>query len=409
MIDRIALLGSASGRNAGDAALIDGIARAVDSNISRPLIYEVPTIKPSYINDHYADNVVPVGMLPWNGSIKMLGLPTYRSVKRCDFALIFDAILFDRALYNPLFNFLSTLYLMLPRLHQRGTGMGFYNVGTGPIHTEAGAKMLRAVAHAMDFIAVRDVDSLEVLQSIGCEHDCMFVGADAALNAPSAPPERIDQVLRDIDLPLDEPVLALNINTYLDSWSRADGKSMGREQFLTTYSQAVNAVSAELDVPLLFVSTQHQDVGITQDLMSRCQASTKRFISNTEYNHLEIKGVLGRVSLLFAMRLHAIILASSLLAPVVGLAYQPKVRHYLKTLDLADRCLEFTDFTVDDIVRHILVAWADRDALRATLEHRIPVQQARAMLPAQLMAAIDRGENPAAAFKQLETQLAAAK
>ena len=152
VIDRVALLGSSSGRNAGDAALIDGISKAVDESTGRTLTYEVPTIKPSYIRDNYPDNVKAVPMLPWNASIKMLGLPTYSVVKRANCTLIFDAILFDRALYNPLFNFMSTLHLMLPRIKRSSDGlMGFYNVGTGPIGTERGARMLRELTRYNGF------------------------------------------------------------------------------------------------------------------------------------------------------------------------------------------------------------------------------------------------------------------
>ncbi|GAI06544.1 unnamed protein product, partial [marine sediment metagenome] len=59
----------------------------------------------------------------------MLGLPTFLSVARTDMTIIFDAILFDRALYNPLFNFLSTLYFLIPFAKRKGKKIVYYNVG----------------------------------------------------------------------------------------------------------------------------------------------------------------------------------------------------------------------------------------------------------------------------------------
>ena len=46
MISRIALLGSSSGRNAGDAALMAGIMEAVDHECGTGMQYLVPTIRP---------------------------------------------------------------------------------------------------------------------------------------------------------------------------------------------------------------------------------------------------------------------------------------------------------------------------------------------------------------------------
>ena len=65
MIKSITLLGSSSGRNAGDAALIAGIMDSVDRRLGRRVSYEIPTINPRYIRECYDNDTVPVGMMPW--------------------------------------------------------------------------------------------------------------------------------------------------------------------------------------------------------------------------------------------------------------------------------------------------------------------------------------------------------
>ena len=98
-------------------------------------------------------------MLPWHGSVKMLGLPTLRSILRTDMSLVFDAILFDRSLYNPLFNYLWTVSRLLPLPKRRDNSTGFYNV--------------------------RDVDSYQNLRGIGARTDDCVLAADAASTSPS--------------------------------------------------------------------------------------------------------------------------------------------------------------------------------------------------------------------------------
>jgi polysaccharide pyruvyl transferase WcaK-like protein len=336
MLNSVTLLGSSSGRNAGDAALMSAIMDSVDHECGTQLLYEIPTINPAFVQKHYSNRTRPVGMLPWHLSVKMLGLPTYRSVRRTDLSLVFDAILFDRALFNPLFNFLSTLHLLLPSAKRKGRKLGFYNVGVGPVHTGLGRKMLRDLAEAMDFITVRDQESQDILVELGVRNPRILLTADAALNVAHSPAERVDALLRELGIPLGEDILAVNINRYLNTWAQPDARPMSKEAFLSVYGAAVNRVADETGAAILFVATQHHDFQLTQELMSKVdRARRKAFLSNTAYSHYDIAGVLSRAGLLFAMRLHAIILCSSSTPPVLGLAYQPMVQFYFNSLGLS--------------------------------------------------------------------------
>lgn len=398
MLTSATLLGSSSGRNAGDAALIAGIMDCVDEACGAPLTYEIPTIRPAYIRDNYHNRTKPVSMMPWSLSVKMLGVPTLRSILRTDLTLLFDAILFDRSLYNPLFNFMSSLYLMLPLARKRGKRMACYNVGAGPANTAMGRKMLRELAEMMDFITVRDEDSYGILRDIGVQNPRILIGADAALNVRPAGEARTLEILGALGLRADEDVLGININRYVDTWAGPDIMPMGKDRFLAVYASALNRVTKELDVPILFVCTQHHDVPITRELMDRVQAPRKALLANAEYNHYEVKAVLGRVGLLCGMRLHATILASAELTPVIGLAYQPKVDHYFATLGLPERSLSFKDFAEEPLARHILRGWEERAALKETLRGRIPALRERARAAAELVAALHRGEDLDEAF-----------
>lgn len=391
MISSITLLGSSSGRNSGDAALIAAIMDGIDAACGRRLLYEIPTIRPDYIRDHYPNRVRPVGMMPWQGTVRMLGVPTARSLARADLALVFDAILFDRALFNPLFNFMSSLYAMLPLLRRSGTPLAAYNVGVGPVTTAPGRAMLRAIIDQMDWVTVRDRDSLDLLRSIGVRQERVRLTADAALAAPSASDAQTDEVLRGFGLSPGEPVLAININRYLDTWAASGRKSMGREAFLRVYAEALRGVVERLGVPVLFVSTQTHDAEISADLMRRLPAGTRAaLLDNRRFDHVAVKGILRRVSLLCGMRLHSIILASAECTPVVGIAYQPKVAYYFRELEQEEGALSFDAFNPESLRDHILRGWDRRAELRAGLERRLPVLRRRSLWSARLVAAADR-------------------
>jgi polysaccharide pyruvyl transferase WcaK-like protein len=401
LLDTITLLGSSSGRNAGDAAILSGIMDTVDAACGTPLAYEIPTLKPAFIRDAYANRTRPIGMMPWNGSVKMLGLPTYRSVMRTHYTLIFDAILFDRSLYNPLFNFLSTLYLLLPRARRKGKRMACFNVGAGPVDTPAGRRMLRAVADCMDFITVRDQESMDILRDVGAQTPRILLAADAAVNVTPAPEKRVDAILGKLGLSRDDEILAVNVNQYLDTWARPKREPMGKEQFLQILSAAVNQVADETGAAVLCVPTQHHDVPITEEFMARLtRARAVAMVANRDFSHYEIKGVLGACSMLLAMRLHASILGASALAPTLGLAYQPKVEFFYNQLGMPERNIRFDRFTVEDLRRHLLQGWADRNEIRRQLEVRIPPLQQDACKAANVVASIRRGEDMDEAFSR---------
>ena len=403
MLDSVTLLGSSSGRNAGDAGLLAAIMDSCDRNCGSPLLYEIPTIRPEFIWQNYKNRVRPVSILPWDLSVKLLGLPTYRSVLRTDLSLVFDAVLFDRALFNPLFNFLSSLYVLLPRAKKAGKKLGFFNVTAGPVTTPLGRKMLVELAEMMDFITVRDQDSFDIFRDLGVKNPNMIATADSALSTKPASDERIDEIWRTIGIdPAAEDVLALNICAYIDSWAGVNREPMSKERFIASYVSAVNQIVKQVQAPLLFASTQHLDESMTREIMARVNSPKKKvLLSNKVYNHHEIKGVLGRAGLLVGMRLHCMILGSSACCPIVALSYLPKVRHYMRSLGIDEHCMDFDDFSESLLVKGVLAGWEKRKQLRAHLEAKIPVLQREADKAGQIVAAIHRGEDIGVTMKRL--------
>jgi len=392
MIERVCILGSSSGRNAGDAALVAGIMDSVDAACGRRVKYDIPTIKPDFVRKTYPNDVRPVSMLPWSLSLKMFGLPTFLSVIRSDLSIIFDAVLFDRNLYNPLFNHMISIRWLLRAAKRRGKHIGCYNVGIGPINTAAGAKVLKDICDLTDFITVRDDESLAVLKKIGVDTSHTIVTADAALSVQCPSRERSQQILSELGMPIAKDILAINVNAYLATWSESSRKSMSAEEFAQIYGDALTKVLDQIQVPLLFVGTQYHDVDISNLVASKVKTNQPiALLSNREYSPYEIKGVLSQVSLLCGMRLHSVILASGGLTPVIGINYQSKVRHYLKRLGLEGYCLNFDDFNVDNLTAFILQGWQNRSAIRSQLTGKIPELIRESFKAAKIISGISDG------------------
>ncbi len=383
----VCLLGSSSGRNAGDAALIGAIMKDLDDLVDEPLRFEVPTTNPAYLRKYYSEHDVhPVPIMPWNASIRVLGWTTYQAIKRADIVLIFDAILFDRSLLNPLFNFMSPLYLMLPRARRQGVRMGMYDVGVGPVSTDLGKRMLKTLVDQMDFITVRDEGSIDVLKEAGAYRDDVVMAADAAVNAPFSGQEELADLFRKSGIDDSRDFIAINANPYIDSWAGATAGGMDRTSFVERYADALRKAWDEIEVPYLFVCTQHMDVEISKEI--RDKLSSEMYVgllSNKNCGHQDIKGALGRAGLTVGMRLHSVILSAAMRVPVIGLAYQPKVEFFLNSNGLEEYCLHFNRLTSDTLAEMIVRAWQNRQDIRSHLEQRVPQLEQSARIPAHLV------------------------
>ena len=400
MINTVCLLGSAAGRNAGDAALISGIMEAIDQRLGRKLTYKIPTLFPKFVNETYTkNNVEAINVMPWTGSIKLFGLPTLKAVKESDLSLVFDAVLFDRDLFNPMFNFLSSLYFLLPAAKKAGRTVGLYNCGVGPIKTKLGAKMLKKVADSCDFITVRDQGSADELLKVGVSKDRILITADAALNTSASEESDAERILQSVNLDSKNPIFAVNINKYLNTWSEQGETTISLDQFLTIIAKAVVQVVNTTKAQLLLVSTYHGDIELTNQLKQKLVSEgidptiKVGHIDNKKYSHYQIKAVLAKVELLFAMRLHAMVLASSELTPIVGLAYQPKVQHYFDHINLSEYCTDFKNFSAEYLANHMSKAWNNRAQLKESLIKNMPELKQRALKAADCVAEIDANYN----------------
>jgi polysaccharide pyruvyl transferase WcaK-like protein len=377
----------------------------IDNACGTRMLYDIPTYRPPYIWNNYQNRVRPVSMLPWHGTVGMLGIPTFQSIRRSKLTLIYDAMLFDRKLWNPLTNYMSTAWLYLKHLRAKGSLVGFYNVGAGPVTTDWGKKMLRELAELADFITVREIDSFHLLKDLGIDEDKMLITADNAIPVRPSSPQAVEEIFKDIGMPFGKEVLAININSYLNSWAGLGQKTLTAENFIATYAAALNRFLQEVPVPVLFVATQHSDVPVTEQLMQAVSAPReKALFSNVRYNHHDVKGVLGHVSLLFGMRLHANILATSALTPAVALVFQQKVKSYFDLLGLPRNVMSFNDFTEEGLLQQLRYGWSKREEIRAQLRSVIPVLSRETAKSAEIVAAINRGEDIRATVRRLRAE-----
>lgn len=376
---RITVLGNYSGRNAGDAAILDGLLRDVTETFpDRRLRFTVPTINPRFVRNTYRGQPVePTGLLPWNLSLKILGWPVFRDVLRADLVLVTDAILFDHRLYNPLFNYLHTMSLVLPAAARREVPVVLYNVSLGPVYTRAGRRCLRRVLEASEKVIVRDRASAELASALRPRGPEPLLGADSALSTRPGPPLDVASLAGGRVLSgSDRPLLGLNVNRYLDAFMGEGRPGVRAARFQATVASVVDRAVRELGVDVVMIQTHPADARMATGIVRRVAAREHVGIArNPPFGHRELAGTMGRFEAFVGMRTHSLILASMVGVPVAGIIPYPKSRGYLESIGFGDLALEFADFDEGSLWRLVHTLWYEREGLVRRLHASIPEAQ----------------------------------
>ena len=361
---RITLLGNNSGRNLGDAAILSAILDKLSEVLPTSKFF-VPSIAPKFIEKNYGEkyNVKAINVLPWTGSIRLLGIPTLYQLARSDAALICDGIIFGRNLFSP-HNFLITLIFLVPWAKLWGCKVICYSCGIGPFPTKLSERFARWVINLSDLVIMRDNDSKELAEKIGVSRPISVLG-DAAFVNYISDRSTAKEVMRKNSLDPEKPLMGLNVTPYIDSWLEKSNRLSDKAEFLNTIADAVNEAKARINddnLQLAIFSCSPMDEKYSQTLAEKVGAVV---IDNTRYLSHDIQAVMKECQLLVGMRFHSLVLSSSVGVPIVGLIYAPKVRGYMRLLECPEYGVELNSITAESLGGQIAAAWSAREQLKS--------------------------------------------
>jgi polysaccharide pyruvyl transferase WcaK-like protein len=360
----ITLLGSNSGNNLGDAAILSSILEHLTKELP-DAEFIVPTTKPSFTNTHYSKryNVKAISMMPWTGSIRFVGIPTFAAIARSDVALICDGILFGKKLWNPFFNWLIALIFVLPFARLVNCKVVCFSCGIGPFQSKISQKMAKFVLNLCDLVIMRENDSKQLAIELGCEHPIEVTG-DAAFINPVSDAARGQQVAKEIGIDFSIPTLGINVTKYMDTWLNNDEKIADKSAFLKMLASSIKRARSELNekIQVVVFCTHPMDEGAASELASMLD-NLKVF--NSKYLSHDIQAVMRQCQLFMGMRFHSVVLASAVEVPIIGLIYMPKVRGFMRLLNCEDYSLELGKLTEDSLTNTLKRAWNEREQLKS--------------------------------------------
>jgi len=138
----------------------------------------------------------------------------------------------------------------------------------------------------------------------------------------------------------------------------------------------------ELNAKVLFISmvlgNGQNDEKIAEEIIQRMKYKRNTKILSSDYKPRELMGIIGETELLLGTRMHALILASAMNVPVVGVIYQSKMKSFLQMIGQESRAIDIEDISFDKMVNIIDDTWNNRGQIKEDIKPKVEELQKRA-------------------------------
>ena len=211
-------------------------------------------------------------------------------------------------------------YLTVIKLAQmNNVKVMLYSNGIGPLTNERNIALARRVLNNVEIITLRDPAAEETLREIGVNKPEIIVTADPVFGMNIADREYGRELLERLGIPENtKKLLGVSVRRSKD----ANGAFECAVAAMCDYAAEKYGC-----YPVFIPMQMNKDEGISKSIMSKMKSS-----SSIVDIHLDVQDMMSLVASLdvcIGMRLHSLIYATSSRVPLIGLAYDPKIKSFM--------------------------------------------------------------------------------
>lgn len=201
-----------------------------------------------------------------------------------------------------------------------------YSQGIGPVNRKLFNPLIKNTFKKCEFISVRDVQSSELLQSMGLPGGRIQVVPDPVMGLIPEPGDA-GAVPSSTEPKL--PVIGISVR-YWDA-ERRELKGIAEGLRALCKKQAVHLRF----LPFYYPDDEKASQEIIEQLGDVAAGGSMVSICREAVDPRQMLAEVGRCDLVIGMRLHSLIYAANQVVPLIGISYDPKIDHFLKRLDIA--------------------------------------------------------------------------
>jgi len=225
-------------------------------------------------------------------------------------------------------------------------------VGVENIRYDESRKLIRDALDKVDLITVRDCSSKDILRDIGVINEIKVV-SDPAVLLTNINADKIEDNL-----------VSSKVIICIRHWFSKGfyiEKPEVNENFIRSLSVAADFLVERYNKKIDFIpfrTTSYDDDRIVaKQVVSYMKHKDKIYIHSSAPEVDEFIEIVRQSSLVIGMRLHSLILGTSIGVPVIGLEYMPKVKAYMESIKQSEYSLDLETITSKKLINKILITF----------------------------------------------------
>ena len=231
-----------------------------------------------------------------------------------------------------------------------------YANGIGPINKKLNRSLSKYILDKVDLITLRDDDSKEYLQKMKVHNKNIIVTADPVFTLKASDDQHIENIFLKEGIPSNRKFIGISIR----KWKAANN-------LVEVVSKTIDYIIEKYDVDVILIPMHYpEDLEISLEVLDNVKSSNCHVLRE-KYNVEEIMGVIHRLDLIVAMRLHSLIYAAGQEVPMVGLVYDPKVEGILNSIGM-NYMSNVEDLDFHELINNIDTVWNSREELKDRLK-----------------------------------------
>ena len=333
----VVICGAYGHGNAGDEAILSGMIRqlkSLDNDLQITVISRSPTATQC---DHDVNAI---------GRVKL-----WQQRKAFGRAKLYinggGSLIQDVTSRRSLWFYLHTIHVA----KKLGCKVHMYGCGIGPLKYKSDRRISAKVLNRnVDVMTLRDPDSLELLREIRVTEPELILAADPVLSIPPCEEEKIREFMAENGLSINEKYICLGLRP----WPGFNDKA-------GDIAKALNFAYVEMGLKPVFLPMNYaKDVKVSK-LVADMAGIPYVILPDIKEPELAI-GVMSKMKLVVAMRLHSLLFAANSRVPSVGISYDPKVSSFMEYTGCG-KTIELEDLTEENLAQLIsLLCSADKES-----------------------------------------------
>ncbi len=300
----------------------------------------------------------------------------WRTLRESDLLLSGGGSLFqDATSVRSLLYYLGVVWLAL----RAKKPVMVYAQGIGPLTRRSSRALTRFVLNRVHLITLRDEESAQELAQLGVTRPRIVVTADPTFTLQPASSERANEILKKAGASSSSR-MGVALRRWRD-WFET-------EENVERVARALGEIGKLGNWEIVFLPLQFPfDAELAQKMARRIRRGGRLcqpIVVNEPLRPDEMLAVIGRMDMLLAMRLHALIFAAAMNVPMVGIVYDPKVERFLRRVGSA-ACEGLHEAMLIKTVERV---YQQREGMRSQLAETVKALRDRAQENARLAAAL---------------------